>query len=226
MADVLIRKDVEVIDAKRFVRWYGENVSRGPTYYGHSAVITGAAEAVGLADLGWAVLLAGRPSPLAAQSLIEMGPIEIRSVPSNPLHETSPSERQRIVDALVGLMLPGIASSIASKMLHPKRRETVPVLDSRAIFGSYRRPDWRPGQPITSSTVRQRQKVEGALEAVYESVSSQENQAAWQVLEQWFSPRYSRIELFDMIWWVIVQNPAQLVIEEGGEVVRCSLLDG
>lgn len=96
--------DVVVVEPASFVEWYLANVGGGPAYYGRSDLITGDGDAVGLADLGWAVLLGGGPRWQSARSLVDQGPVDISAVPLTGLHETSLDDRETIVDALMKLV--------------------------------------------------------------------------------------------------------------------------
>jgi hypothetical protein len=229
MGELWIRKDVVVDEPAQFIDWYLEHVGSGRSYYGRPDVTTGAEDTVGLADLGWTVLLGAGPRWRAARSLVDAGPIDISAVPTTPLHDTNHDERERIVDALMELVrLPGFRSSIASKALHPKRRRSVPILDNEAIFGSFCLPGWRPGQPCRAVSVDQRPTIAAGLQAICDSVSS--GQDAWAELERrtWEAPddrrtlRFFRIELFDMTWWTVLKAP-ELEVEEAGSFLRCSL---
>ena len=218
-----IRYDIEIRAPVRFVEWYLANVRRGPTYYQRQDLTTGDPNTISLADLGWAVLLEGRPSSLAAMSLIQHGPIDITDLPDKALHHTTSDEQETIVDALCTLIsLPGLRSSIASKMLHPKRRHSVPVLDNQAIFGSFCRSGWRPGHPRTRASVRQRAIVADALADIHHTVAAPGNQHAWEDLEDHVGHRFSRIELFDMLWWVVSQAPQQMNTT-GTTTTTCSI---
>jgi hypothetical protein len=107
--------DVVVVKPARFIEWYLDppNVTRGPSYYRRSDVETGTDDAVGFADLAWAVLLEERPASRAAQSLLEATPVALPEL-STSLHDTSRGERDEIANVLMALVaLDGFASSVA-----------------------------------------------------------------------------------------------------------------
>lgn len=87
----------------------------------------------------------------------------------------------------------GIGVSVATKLLHKKRPDLLPVLDNQAIFISYlgeKEPDWRNCGPA----------VRRALEAIQRDLRHPSNEAGWAALSaEW--PWLTRVELFDIIWW-------------------------
>lgn len=87
----------------------------------------------------------------------------------------------------------GIGVSVATKLLHKKRPELLPVLDNQAIFVSYlgeKEPDWRNCGPAVCR----------ALEAIQRDLRHPSNEVGWAALStQW--PWLTRVELFDIIWW-------------------------
>jgi hypothetical protein len=116
-----------------------------------------------------------------------------------------------IAEVIVGIIdqTLGIRAAIATKMLHPKRRATVPVLDNKAIFGSFLRPGWRPGDNSSG-----RASALSALKAIHDCLTRPQNQPAWDSLHATY-PRYQRVELFDMAWWTLLRNPAAMVERDG-----------
>ncbi len=205
-ADVLcFTETVQVRRAEEFVGWYLDNVRRGPDYYEPRETETGGDELC-FSDLAWAVLLEGRPSSLAAQSLLKIAPVDISGIPRLPLEALEPADIEATEHVIAQLIaLDGIAPAVATKMLHPKRRATVPVCDNQAVFGSFLRPGWRPGE-----TPHGRGTVRSALNAIHHCLIRSENQEAWGSLHTAY-PRYKRVELFDMTWWTVLRNPRGLV---------------
>ena len=110
--ELTLRDDVMVADSGSLVRWYHSGaVRQGPAYYRARTVL--AEDTVDFADLAWAVLLAGRPSPASAQALLEHGPIEIGDVPTAPLHDLDDGGRSAVVDGIVRLARPTRLSFLA-----------------------------------------------------------------------------------------------------------------
>ena len=206
-SDVMIFTEaVRIRHSDEFVRWYLENVRRGPDYYERRETETNCDE-LSFGDLAWAVLLEGQPRSRAAQSLLKIVPYDISGIPPEPLHELDSAGLAAVADVIVRIIecTDGIAPALATKMLHPKRRATVPVCDNKAIFGSFLRPAWRPGD-----AARGRGTVLAALHAIHHCLTRPENQSAWSSLHAAY-PRYERVELFDMTWWTVLRNPARLV---------------
>jgi hypothetical protein len=205
--------DVQVVGASRYVEWYREHVRRGPTYYRHAD--TGLSDDfVSVHDLGWAVLLEGRPSSAAAQALVLKGEIDISSIPRSALETLDDDQCELVVDGIMMLVaLEGFRSSLASKVLHPKRPGTIPILDNRAIFGSFLRDGWAPRDPISASTVSGRRQIRTALLAVRRCLLLPENQEAWSDLGRTFAT--NRLELFDMIWWAVTRAGSDQTFDNG-----------
>ncbi len=205
-ASLRLREDIAIEDPWSFVDWYDRNVAFGPTYYGDWPTPASPDE-VSLSDLGWGVLLVGRPSGRAAHSLLCHGPVDISGVPTAPLHELDDHGCRQIVDAIYSIVeLKGFASSLATKIIHPKRRASVPLLDNRAIYGTLLRADWAPGDNPRGGTVSSRDRIATALAAVRWAVALPDNRKVWETLEKSY-PYRSRIELFDICWWTLVRAP-------------------
>jgi hypothetical protein len=205
--DILhLTETVQVCDAHNFVRWYLKNVRRGPDYYRPRETETDVNE-LHFGDLAWAVLLEGQPRSLAAQSLLRVVPYDISGIPIAPLQELGSNDLASIADVIVQLInrTDKIAAALATKMIHPKRRATVPVCDNKAIFWSFLRRGWRPGEKLRS----RKGTVLEALEAVHHCLARPESQEAWATLHTAY-PSYQRVELFDMAWWTLLQNPKGL----------------
>ena len=93
-----------------------------------------------------------------------------------------------------------IGASVATKTLHKKRPKLIPVLDNMAIFGAYMYPDW-PEKPPLADTVKAATRIEEALDWIATDLTRAENLPTWLALHA-LEPRRSRIELFDMVWWM------------------------
>ena len=199
-----VREDIVIADPPSFVSWYLDHVRRGPAYYRRGGAIRGGAARLEFGDLAWAVLLEGRPSSMAAAGLLAMAPIDIGEVPNDPLHRLDDDGIEAIVSVVCTLTrVPGIASAVATKMLHPLRPATIPVLDNAAIYGSYLLPGFRPGAKPKSRVVKDAATVREALTAIREATAAPEAEQAWMILEQAHAG-FTRVELFDMAWWTLI----------------------
>ena len=201
---------ITATDPPSLVSWYlgPHGPAGGRRYYERSDVLTGSPDHVGLADVGWAVLLAGGPRYQAAARLID-SPISVESVPSAPLHTLSSTQRAAIASC-IGTFLtqkPGPAThigvSLATKMVHPKRRASVPVVDNQTIYRRFMVPGWKPGATDGIGTPGAK-GVAGCIGRIHACVADPSNASGWTALES--DPRFSRftrIELFDMGWTAI-----------------------
>lgn len=199
---LVLRRSDRIDDPIRLVHEYLDSVTYGPTYYRYRPSTR--SDTVTLEDLGMGVLFAGQPQPRAALALAR-GPFELRDVPGEPLHLLDRCQRRSLVETIASFLdsRPGFQSALATKLLHKKRPHAIPVLDNRAIFGTYLRADWQPADawPASLST-RDPEVIGSAIEAIYKDVARTENQETWAQLEDHFrSEGFTRIELFDMVWW-------------------------
>jgi len=139
--------------------------------------------------------------------------LDLSMLPDKPLGETADEERQLIAE-LIGEMTswPGIGASVATKTLHKKRPALIPVLDNMAIFGAYMYPLW-PEKRARSDTVKAVPRIKEALDWIAVDVTRPENEAVWGRLQE-IEPTRSRIELFDMVWWMYF-SPRRAGVEEG-----------
>jgi hypothetical protein len=153
-------------------------------------------------DLAVTMLINSRVAARAATSVYRNGPIlNLGELPNKTLQETTDKERQ-VVAELIGTMAswPSLGASVASKTLHKKRPALIPVLDNMAIFGAYMNPNW-PRKPALADTVKAVLRIKQALDWITTDITRPENQPTWQRLHE-TEPRRSRIELFDMVWWM------------------------
>jgi len=95
---------------------------------------------------------------------------------------------------------PGFAASVATKVLHKKRPALIPILDNEAIFGAYMSPTW-PEQRASMESVYSPSRIREALDWIWFDVTRPENEDVWPVLNR-SHPSRTRIELFDMAWWM------------------------
>jgi hypothetical protein len=95
---------------------------------------------------------------------------------------------------------PWVGASLATKTLHKKRPALIPILDNQAIFGAYMNPDW-PRKRSLADTIKAVARIKEALDWITEDLTRPENTVTWPELQA-IEPDRSRIELFDMIWWM------------------------
>jgi hypothetical protein len=153
-------------------------------------------------DLAVTILINSRVGPKAFQAVQHRAhELDLPSLPRVPLETSSDSDRDRIADVIAQMAAwPGFAASVATKVLHKKRPATVPLLDNQAIFGAYMNPGW-PDHPSSTDSVYSHSRIREALEWVWTDLTVAENQGVWNHLAT-VEPARSRIELFDMVWWM------------------------
>jgi hypothetical protein len=153
-------------------------------------------------DLAVTILINSRVGPSAFQAVQHRGhELDFASLPSVPLEESSDTDRDRIAEIIAQMAeWPGFATSVATKVLHKKRPATVPILDNQAIFGAYMNADW-PNRPSATDSVYSPSRIREALEWIRTDLTSPVNRDAWAELQQ-LEPARTRIELFDMVWWM------------------------
>ncbi len=107
-----------------------------------------------------------------------------------------------LLASVIGTMTswPWVGASLATKTLHKKRPALIPVLDNQAIFGVFMNPLW-PEKRALADTVKAPARIKEALDWIALDLTRPENTAAWLKLHA-IEPDRSRIELFDMIWWM------------------------
>lgn len=153
-------------------------------------------------DLAVTLLINSQAGWRAFLSLMEHGKaIDLAQLPKKPLENTSHDER-KIVTALIAQVaqLPGFAASVATKVLHKKRPDLIPILDNQAIFGAYMNPKW-PEKLARGYSIKDYNWILKALDWITFDVNRQENDDVWDILNS-IEPTRSRIQLFDSVWWM------------------------
>lgn len=148
------------------------------------------------------MLMNSRVAARAATSVCRNGAtLDLGSLPDKALEETTDEEREAVAE-LIGRAAswPGFGASVASKTLHKKRPALIPVLDNMAIFGAYMNPLW-PRKPALADTVKTVPRIKEALDWIAADVTRVENEPVLERLQE-VEPERSRIELFDMVWWM------------------------
>jgi len=151
-------------------------------------------------DLAVTLALNSQAGYMAFESLVQHCPISLDCLPEKALQDTSVEERGIIADLIMSMVhYPGFGASVATKLLHKKRPALIPVLDNLAIFTAYMNPRW-PEKPARGDSVKDREKILEGLNWIAYDITRPENEAAWEGLKE-IEPHWSRIELFDSIWW-------------------------
>ena len=124
---------------------------------------------------------------------------------------------------------PHIKVSVATKMLHKKRPNLIPVLDNRAIFGALLWPEWDPpGRESRADSIdgKDKDRIARAMDAIHRDVTRPENEAVWRSLSEFARGKHqrtpSRIEIFDMIWWTYFRDASRHRLQ-GAEVGQLRL---
>jgi hypothetical protein len=155
-----------------------------------------------LEDLGPTTLINPRFGTAAAMSVVQHGDgLDLTTLPTCGLESSDDDERQRLAELVAAVASwSGFGTSTATKVLHKKRPALIPILDHQAIFGAYLDPRW-PGRPSSQDSVYGARVVRTALDRIAADLTRPENEHAWQALARIEQDR-SRIELFDMVWWM------------------------
>ncbi|MGH3221603.1 MAG: DUF6308 family protein [Streptosporangiaceae bacterium] len=153
-------------------------------------------------DLAVTILINSRVGPAAFKSAQDHGRlIDLEELPDIRLEHASRDERDQVAHLIAGVARwRGFAASVATKILHKKRPSLIPILDNQAIFGAYMNPRW-PEQRSATDSVYAETRIRAALEWIWIDLTRSENAEAWTALSA-IEPARSRIELFDMVWWV------------------------
>jgi hypothetical protein len=152
-------------------------------------------------DLAITLLMNSQVGRKAFQSIQKHNKsIDLTQLPEKPLENTSLDDRKLVAELITKLaQFPGIAASVATKLLHKKRPALIPILDNQAIFGAYMNPEW-PKKPAHNDSVRDGKRIAEALEWIYLDLTRSENMNVWTILSA-LEPKRHRIEVFDCVWW-------------------------
>lgn len=193
--------DRHVADVESLLRdWRVKEKDFGQLYLEHQSATL--PDRVFVEDLAVTMLINSRVDARQAMGVSRNGAtLDLSGLPNKALGETTDRERQLLAE-LIGTMTtwPGIGASVATKTLHKKRPALIPVLDNMAIFGAYMYPLW-PDKRALAETIKAVPRIKEALDWIAMDVTRPENEAAWARLQQ-IEPERSRIELFDIVWWM------------------------
>jgi hypothetical protein len=195
------RLDHRISDAERLLQEYRDKEKDwGLLYLDYEPVTP--SDRLLVEDLAVTMLINSRVAARAATSVHANGAmLDLGSLPDKSLEETTTEERQRVAD-VIGVMAswPWLGASVATKTLHKKRPALIPILDNQAIFGAYMNPLW-PSKRSLADTIKATTRIKEALDWIAADLTRPENAAVWPRLHA-IEPARSRIELFDMIWWM------------------------
>lgn len=152
-------------------------------------------------DLAVTLLVNSRATYRAFQSLRDRGhEVDLCALPACALELASDDDLRRTSEAIASVAgWPGFGASTATKVLHKKRPQLIPLLDNQAIFGAYMNPRWPEKRP-SADTVKDRRRIEEALRRIRYDLVRSENQGAWSELHA-IELDLTPIELFDAVWW-------------------------
>jgi hypothetical protein len=180
--------------------WREKEMNFGQLYLEHEP--TTPRDRVLVEDLAVTTLMNSRVEARQAMGVFRNGPmLDLSVLPDKELGETTDSERQTVADVVAAMTTwPGFGASVATKTLHKKRPALIPILDNMAIFGAYMYPLW-PGKRARAETIKDVVRIKAALDWIAEDLTRPENASVWPQLHA-IEPTRSRIDLFDMIWWM------------------------
>lgn len=195
------RLDRRVTDVEALLReWRVQEAKWGQLYLEYEPVTP--RDRVLVEDLAVTMLINSRVTARAATAVcLNGGSLDLAALPDKPLEATTDDERQAVAD-VIGTMVswPWVGASVATKTLHKKRPKLIPILDNMAIFGAYMNPLW-PERRALEETIKTVPRIKEALDWIAADVSRPENEPVWVELQR-IEPERSRIELFDMVWWM------------------------
>lgn len=131
--------------------------------------------------------------------------IQLNVLPQKPLEQTTQEERRQVAKVIATMaQWPGFAASVATKVLHKKRPDLIPILDNQAIFGAYMNSKW-PQQPARGDSVKREDWIFYALDWIAFDITRPENTDVWNILQR-IEPSRTRIQLFDSVWWMYFRS--------------------
>jgi len=180
--------------------WREKEADWGQLYLDYESVTP--RDRVLVEDLAVTMLINSRVAAQAATSVYRNGAtLDLSSLPDKPLEDTTGAERHAVAE-VIGRMAswPWLGASVATKTLHKKRPALITILDNMSIFGAYMKPDW-PEKPARADTVKAVPRIREALDWITVDLTWPENDSVWLRLQE-IEPTRTRIELFDMVWWM------------------------
>jgi hypothetical protein len=162
-------------------------------------------------DLAVTILISSRVGASAFKSVQLNGPsLHFADLPQVSLETSSEAERDITADFIARMTSwPGFGASVATKVLHKKRPDLIPILDNQAIFGAYMFPLW-PGKKSLLDTIKSRERIKEGLDWIHHDLNRAENIEIWPRLAE-IEPSRTRNELFDMVWWIYFRDNEPVV---------------
>jgi hypothetical protein len=153
-------------------------------------------------DLAVTILINSRVAGTAFKAVQDHGhEVALNALPTCALEDSDDAQRQAVCDVICTVIAwPGFAASVATKVLHKKHPALIPILDNEAIFGAYMSPSW-PERRASMDSVYSPTRIREAIDWIWFDVTRTENADVWPALSQ-SHPSRTRIELFDMAWWM------------------------
>ena len=193
--------DRRVPDVEQLLRdWREKEADFGQLYLEHQPVT--ATDRVFVEDLAVTMLINSRVDARQAMGIVRNADsLDLSVLAKKMLAETTDAERGQLAE-LIGAMTgwPGFGASVATKLLHKKRPELIPVLDNMAIFGAYMNQRW-PERAALADTIKAVPRIKQALDWIVVDITRSENEESWERLHA-IEPERTRIELFDIVWWM------------------------
>jgi hypothetical protein len=158
-------------------------------------------------DVAITLVLNSRASGRAVSSVAKLGnTLDLGTLPDKSLQQTNDAERAKLAEHIAQVCgWPGFKASLATKTLHKKRPDLIPVLDNRAIFGAYMKPQWGRTELSSADSIGDRLSIEKALNFITADLVRPENAGSWPILQA-MAPERKLIEVFDMVWWIHFQR--------------------
>ena len=193
--------DRMVADVEGLLRdWLDKQKDWGQLYLEHEPITP--TDRLVVEDLAVTMLMNSQVDARAARGASRnAATLDLLSLPDKPLEATTDTERRALAEVIAtAANWEGFGASTATKTLHKKRPTLIPVLDNRAIFEAYMHP-LRPKRHTYGETVKALQPIKEALDWIASDITRLENESVWPQLQR-IAPERSRIELFDMVWWM------------------------
>jgi len=157
-------------------------------------------------DLAVTILISSRVGATAFKSVqLNGATLRFSDLPGVSLENSNEAQRGIAADFIARMTSwPGFGASVATKVLHKKRPDLIPILDNQAIFGAYMYPAW-PGKKSQLDTIKAPERIKEGLDWIHRDLTRPENIEVWPRLAE-IEPSRTRNELFDMVWWTYFRD--------------------
>ena len=156
--------DRRVSDVDQLLRdWRIKEADFGQLYLEHQPATS--QDRILVEDLAVTMLINSRVEARQAMGIIRNAQtLDLGALPQKKLAETTDAERQQLAELIHAMTnWPGFGASVATKLLHKKRPELIPVLDNMAIFGAYMNRLW-PERAALADTIKAMPRIKEALD--------------------------------------------------------------